>query len=168
MQALHDIVKDGHARYIGMSSCWAWQFQLMQRESHTGMSWSCSLSEYAIQNRLTPFISMQNFHNAMYREVRRFLYMTDTADGAGRTRDDAYSPAFRSGLYPLVTSSRWTLVDLCEVENIANLQTWLDHTAKMPVLSDPNLAVYPYPIPPKPSSAKWRLSPRSGISVWRR
>jgi aryl-alcohol dehydrogenase-like predicted oxidoreductase len=34
MQALHDIVKDGHARYIGMSSCWAWQFQLMQRESH--------------------------------------------------------------------------------------------------------------------------------------
>jgi aryl-alcohol dehydrogenase-like predicted oxidoreductase len=33
MQALHDIVKDGHARYIGMSSCWAWQFQLMQRQS---------------------------------------------------------------------------------------------------------------------------------------
>jgi aryl-alcohol dehydrogenase-like predicted oxidoreductase len=32
MQALHDIVKDGHARYIGMSSCWAWQFQLMQRK----------------------------------------------------------------------------------------------------------------------------------------
>ncbi|RSH94635.1 hypothetical protein EHS25_004439 [Saitozyma podzolica] len=57
MQALHDIVQAGYARYIGMSSCYAWQFQLMQ--------------QYAIQNRLTPFISMQNFHNAMYREEER-------------------------------------------------------------------------------------------------
>ena len=32
MQALHDVVQAGHVRYIGMSSCWAWQFQLMQRE----------------------------------------------------------------------------------------------------------------------------------------
>jgi aryl-alcohol dehydrogenase-like predicted oxidoreductase len=31
MQALHDIVQAGFVRYIGMSSCWAWQFQLMQR-----------------------------------------------------------------------------------------------------------------------------------------
>lgn len=27
------------------------------------------VAEYALQNRLTPFISMQNYHNAMYREV---------------------------------------------------------------------------------------------------
>lgn len=33
MQALHDIVQAGLVRYVGMSSCWAWQFQLMQRES---------------------------------------------------------------------------------------------------------------------------------------
>jgi aryl-alcohol dehydrogenase-like predicted oxidoreductase len=33
MQALHDIVQAGYARYIGMSSCYAWQFQLMQRGS---------------------------------------------------------------------------------------------------------------------------------------
>jgi aryl-alcohol dehydrogenase-like predicted oxidoreductase len=32
MQALHDVVQAGWVRYIGMSSCWAWQFQLMQRE----------------------------------------------------------------------------------------------------------------------------------------
>ena len=31
MQALHDVVQSGMVRYIGMSSCWAWQFQLMQR-----------------------------------------------------------------------------------------------------------------------------------------
>ncbi|KZP02787.1 Aldo/keto reductase, partial [Athelia psychrophila] len=28
MQALHDVVQAGHARYIGMSSCWAWQCAL--------------------------------------------------------------------------------------------------------------------------------------------
>jgi aryl-alcohol dehydrogenase-like predicted oxidoreductase len=33
MQALHDIVQAGYARYIGMSSCYAWQFQVMQRAS---------------------------------------------------------------------------------------------------------------------------------------
>ncbi|KAF5383421.1 hypothetical protein D9757_006128 [Collybiopsis confluens] len=33
MQALHDIVQAGHVRYIGMSSCWAWQFQAMQSGS---------------------------------------------------------------------------------------------------------------------------------------
>jgi aryl-alcohol dehydrogenase-like predicted oxidoreductase len=35
MQALHDVVQSGQVRYIGMSSCWAYQFQLMQRESKT-------------------------------------------------------------------------------------------------------------------------------------
>lgn len=37
--------------YIGMSSCYAYQFAMMQN--------------YAINNRLTPFISMQNFYNAV-------------------------------------------------------------------------------------------------------
>jgi aryl-alcohol dehydrogenase-like predicted oxidoreductase len=30
MTALHDVVKVGLARYIGMSSCYAWQFHMMQ------------------------------------------------------------------------------------------------------------------------------------------
>jgi aryl-alcohol dehydrogenase-like predicted oxidoreductase len=30
MHALHDVVKAGYARYIGMSSCYAWQFHAMQ------------------------------------------------------------------------------------------------------------------------------------------
>ncbi|KAI0365117.1 Aldo/keto reductase [Pilatotrama ljubarskyi] len=48
MQALHDVVKAGHVRYIGMSSCWAYQFHAMQN--------------YAISHGLTPFISMQNHY----------------------------------------------------------------------------------------------------------
>lgn len=57
MQALHDVVKAGYARYIGMSSCYAWQFHKMQ--------------SYARQHGLTEFVSMQNFHNAIYREEER-------------------------------------------------------------------------------------------------
>ena len=33
MKALDDVVKSGMVRYIGMSSCWAWQFQAMQSKS---------------------------------------------------------------------------------------------------------------------------------------
>ncbi|KAG8880517.1 hypothetical protein FRB98_005045 [Tulasnella sp. 332] len=57
MQALNDVVKAGYARYIGMSSCWAWQFQKMQN--------------YARANGLTEFVSIQNYHNAVYREEER-------------------------------------------------------------------------------------------------
>ncbi|KAF9780730.1 aryl-alcohol dehydrogenase [Thelephora terrestris] len=57
MRALHDVVQAGYARYLGMSSCWAWQFYAMQ--------------SYAIQNNLTPFISMQNLYNLIYREEER-------------------------------------------------------------------------------------------------
>lgn len=57
MKALHDIVKAGYVRYIGMSSCYAWQFYAMQ--------------SYASTHNLTPFISMQNHHSLLYREEER-------------------------------------------------------------------------------------------------
>ncbi|KAF7294863.1 Aldo-ket-red domain-containing protein [Mycena indigotica] len=62
MQALHDVVKAGYVRYIGMSSCYAWQFHAMQN--------------YAIQNKLTPFISMQNHYSLAYREEEREMFPT--------------------------------------------------------------------------------------------
>ncbi|KAF7336795.1 Aldo-ket-red domain-containing protein [Mycena venus] len=60
MQALHDVVKAGYVRYIGMSSCYAWQFNVMQN--------------HAINNKLTPFISMQNHYNLLYREEEREMF----------------------------------------------------------------------------------------------
>ncbi|KAG9050675.1 hypothetical protein FS837_003402 [Tulasnella sp. UAMH 9824] len=57
MEALHDVVKAGYARYIGMSSCHAWQFHKMQN--------------YARSRGLTEFISMQNLYNPVYREEER-------------------------------------------------------------------------------------------------
>ncbi|KAJ3902063.1 aryl-alcohol dehydrogenase [Lentinula edodes] len=64
MHALHDIVKTGYVRYIGMSSCWAYQY-------------------YATQNNLTPFISMQNHYSLVYREEEREMFPTLKHFGVG-------------------------------------------------------------------------------------
>ncbi|KAJ3992977.1 NADP-dependent oxidoreductase domain-containing protein [Lentinula boryana] len=64
MHALHDIVKAGYVRYIGMSSCWAYQY-------------------YAIQNNLTHFISMQNHYSLVYREEEREMFPTLKYFGVG-------------------------------------------------------------------------------------
>jgi aryl-alcohol dehydrogenase-like predicted oxidoreductase len=57
MEALHDIVKAGKARYIGASSMYAWQFAKAQEVART--------------NGWTRFISMQNQLNLLYREEER-------------------------------------------------------------------------------------------------
>src|SRR5205085_10924811 len=57
MEALHDVVKAGKARYLGASSMWAWQFAKMQQVART--------------HHWTPFVSMQNHYNLAYREEER-------------------------------------------------------------------------------------------------
>jgi len=57
MKALHDLVESGKVRYIGASSMWAWQFAKAQH--------------IAMKNGWTPFVSMQNFYNLVYREEER-------------------------------------------------------------------------------------------------
>jgi aryl-alcohol dehydrogenase-like predicted oxidoreductase len=57
MEALHDVVRAGKARYIGASSMFAWQFAKAQ---HT-----------ADLRNLTRFISMQSHYNLVYREEER-------------------------------------------------------------------------------------------------
>jgi aryl-alcohol dehydrogenase-like predicted oxidoreductase len=53
MDALHDVVRAGKSRYIGASSMYAWQFAKAQRVAPT------------------PFVSMQNHYNLIYREEER-------------------------------------------------------------------------------------------------
>jgi 1-deoxyxylulose-5-phosphate synthase len=57
MEALHDVVRSGKARYIGASSMYAWQFAKAQ-----------SVAE---RNGWTRFVSMQNHYNLVYREEER-------------------------------------------------------------------------------------------------
>ena len=69
MEALHDVVRAGKARYIGASSMYAWQFARAQHvaEAH---GW-------------TKFVSMQNHLNLIYREEEREMLPLCIEDGIG-------------------------------------------------------------------------------------
>jgi len=57
MEALHDIVRSGRARYLGASTMFAWQFAQM--------------NHVARENGWTPFVNMQCQYNLLYREEER-------------------------------------------------------------------------------------------------
>jgi len=69
MEALHDVVRAGKARYIGASSMYAWQFAKAQHvaEAH---GW-------------TRFVSMQNHLNLVYREEEREMIPLCIDQGVG-------------------------------------------------------------------------------------
>ncbi len=69
LEALHDVVKAGKARYIGASSMYAWQFgkALQLAERH---GW-------------TRFVSMQNHMNLLYREEEREMLGLCLEEGIG-------------------------------------------------------------------------------------
>ncbi|MNC27893.1 L-glyceraldehyde 3-phosphate reductase [compost metagenome] len=69
MEALHDVVKAGKARYIGASSMYAWQFLKAQH--------------VAERHGWTRFVSMQNYVNLLYREEEREMLPLCEAEGIG-------------------------------------------------------------------------------------
>jgi aryl-alcohol dehydrogenase-like predicted oxidoreductase len=75
MEALHDVVRAGKARYIGASAMFAWQFQ---RALHV-----------AERHGWTRFVSMQNHLNLIYREEEREMLPLCREEGIGTI---PYSP----------------------------------------------------------------------------
>src|SRR5258708_14814811 len=69
MQALHDVVQAGKARYIGASSMFAWQFAKAQHA--------------ADRHGWTRFVSMQNHYNLLYREEEREMIPQCIDQGVG-------------------------------------------------------------------------------------
>ncbi|AYG02887.1 aldo/keto reductase [Gryllotalpicola protaetiae] len=69
MEALHDVVKAGKARYIGASSMWAWQFAQAQYTAEL--------------NGWTRFVSMQDHYNLLYREEEREMLPFCADQGVG-------------------------------------------------------------------------------------
>lgn len=69
LEALHDVIKAGKVRYVGASSMYAWQF---------------SKAQYVARlNGWTPFASMQNHYNLLYREEEREMMPLCAAEGVG-------------------------------------------------------------------------------------
>lgn len=75
MEALHYLVKSGKVRAIGASAMYGYQFHNMQN--------------IARENGLTPFVSMQNHYNLIYREDERELIPICNQMNIART---SYSP----------------------------------------------------------------------------
>ena len=69
MEALHDVVRMGKARYLGASSMHAWQFAKAQ--------------QVAERHGWTPFVSMQNHYNLLYREEEREMIPLCRDQGVG-------------------------------------------------------------------------------------
>ena len=69
MEALHDVVKAGKARYLGASSMWAWRFAKMQHAAE--------------RHGWTKFISMQDQYSLLAREEEREMFGLLADQGVG-------------------------------------------------------------------------------------
>ena len=69
LEALHDVVKAGKARYIGASSMYAWQF--------------ATALQVSARHGWTRFVTMQNHVNLLYREEEREMLPLCRAEGIG-------------------------------------------------------------------------------------
>jgi 1-deoxyxylulose-5-phosphate synthase len=69
MEALHDVVKSGKARFIGASSMFAWQFAKAQHAAE--------------RHGFSRFVSMQNHYNLLYREEEREMLPLCLDQGIG-------------------------------------------------------------------------------------
>jgi aryl-alcohol dehydrogenase-like predicted oxidoreductase len=146
LEALHDVVKAGKARYIGASSMYAWQFSKM-----------LSVSE---QNGWVRFVSMQPQYNLVYREEEREMLPLCRAEGIGvipwsplargflaggrdapkegnteRARTDEFSPRlyFREADHKVVGAVN----DVAKARGLSNMQVALAWVLKNPAITAP-------------------------------
>jgi aryl-alcohol dehydrogenase-like predicted oxidoreductase len=85
MEALHDVVKAGKALYLGASSMFAWQFAELQLTAKA--------------NGWTPFVSMQNHYNLVYREEEREMIPYCAASGVALTPWSPLARGILAGAY---------------------------------------------------------------------
>jgi aryl-alcohol dehydrogenase (NADP+) len=86
LEALHDVVKAGKARYLGASSMFAWQFAQMLYT--------------ADRHNWTRFVSMQNHYNLIYREEEREMLPLCRAEGIGVIPWSPLARGFLTGSRP--------------------------------------------------------------------
>jgi aryl-alcohol dehydrogenase-like predicted oxidoreductase len=145
MEALHDVVKSGKARYIGASSMYAWQFSKALYTSDL--------------HGLTRFISMQNHYNLIYREEEREMmplcldqnigsipwsplargFLAGNRNPDGGTTKRAQEDAFAKKLYyrPDDFAVADRLSEVAESLGIPNMQVALAWVLSKKVVSSP-------------------------------
>lgn len=146
LEALHDVVKAGKARYIGASSMYAWQFAKM-----------LSVSKL---NGWTRFVSMQPQYNLVYREEEREMLPLCRDEGVGvipwsplargflaggraspkegnteRSRTDEFSPRlyYRDADFQVVDA----VSEVAKARGLSNMQVALAWVLKNPAITAP-------------------------------
>jgi len=164
LEALHDVVKAGKARYIGASSMYAWQF--------------AKALYLARQHGWTRFVTMQNHYNLLYREEEREMLPLCADQGIGvipwsplargrLTRDwDAATArsetdAFGQRLYPaedrLIVEQ---VARVAEARGVPRAQVALAWLTSRPVVTAPIIgATRPQHIDDAVAAARIRLTP---------
>lgn len=105
IEALHDVVKAGKARYIGASSMYAWQFaKYLASASAMG---------------LTKFVSMQNFYNLVYREEEREMLPLCRDQGVGII---PWSPLARGFLGRSCANARQKMTTRAKSDNMLDME----------------------------------------------
>jgi aryl-alcohol dehydrogenase (NADP+) len=105
IEALHDVVKAGKARYIGASSMYAWQFaEYLHKAKAMGK---------------TAFVSMQNFYNLVYREEEREMLPLARAHGVGVI---PWSPLARGFLGRSYAAARDELTTRAKSDHVFDLR----------------------------------------------
>jgi aryl-alcohol dehydrogenase-like predicted oxidoreductase len=89
MQALHDVVRQGKARYLGASTMYAWQF--------------AEMNAVALANGWTPFVNMQCQLSLLYREEEREMMPYCAHKGIAVT---TFSPLARGYLAAAPSTAR--------------------------------------------------------------
>ena len=114
MEALHDIVRAGKARYIGASSMFAWQFAQMQYTADLG-GW-------------TRFVSMQDQYSLLMREEEREMHPLCVNQGVGVI---PWSPLARGWL----TRPWGTMTTRTQSDHFGNRLYHQDETASKAVVA---------------------------------
>ncbi|MFW6069195.1 MAG: aldo/keto reductase [Chloroflexota bacterium] len=109
LEALHDVVKAGKARYIGASSMHAWQF--------------AKALHLQDANGWTRFVSMQNLYNLLYREEEREMIPLCEDEGVGMI---PWSPLARGFLAGTRTRENWGETARAKSDTMAHEQYYGD------------------------------------------
>lgn len=127
MEALHDIVRSGKARYIGASSMSAWQF---------------AKAQYAAEKHgWTKFVSMQNHYNLIYREEEREMIPLCLDQGvglipwsplargflAGNRRKEGWGDTTRAKSDPFAQDMYYQDSDFTVVDRVVELAARMGH-----------------------------------------
>ncbi|CAN5238870.1 aldo/keto reductase [soil metagenome] len=145
MEALHDVVRAGKARYLGASSMYAWQFAKAQHTADLG-GW-------------TRFVSMQDHYNLLYREEEREMLPLCADQGVGvlpwsplargrltrdwdaetaRTETDEFGATLYAGSDRGIVE---TVTGVAERRGVARAQVALAWLLAQPVVTSPIIGV---------------------------